>query len=202
MKNKTPIAVVGMAGIFPGAKDTSVFWKNIETGKSAIVDVPRHRWALDPEGTLSQTVKADRTLSKRAGLILDFTFDDSDLAVDRSLLAQLDPMHHLVLNAGRDALRDCRVNDTLKKRAGVILAAIALPTDGASRLTREILGRTFEASLFGNRVLQTMPPLSKADSLAGRVTSLPGAIVAKALGLHGGSYTLDAACSSDRKSVV
>lgn len=201
MKNRTPIAVVGMAGIFPGATDISVFWKNIEAGKSSIVDVPRERWAIDPDRTVSKNIAPDKTLSKRAGLILDFAFDPDGLSLDRNLAAQLDPMYHLVLSAGRDALRDCHVSADMKKRAGVILAAIALPTDGSSHLTREILGRTFEASLFGSHVLESMPPLSKAACLSGRVTSLPAAIVAKALGLNGGSYTLDAACSSSLYSI-
>lgn len=201
MKNRTPIAVVGMAGIFPGATDTAVFWKNIEAGKSSIVDVPRERWATQPDRTVSKHIAPDKTLSKRAGLVLDFDFDPSGLSLDRDLAAQLDPMYHLVLSAGRDALRDCHVSVEMKKRAGVILAAIALPTDGSSHLTREILGRTFEASLFGSHVLESMPSLSKAACLSGRVTSLPAAIVAESLGLNGGSYTLDAACSSSLYSI-
>ncbi len=42
---------------------------------------------------------------------------------------------------------------------------------------------------------------SRAHSLSGRVTSLPGAILAKALGLGGGTYTLDAACASSLYAV-
>ncbi len=203
MKNKTPIAVVGMAGVFPGARNLDHFWNNIQSGKSAIVDVPPNRWAFDPEKAVSDTVKPDRTLSRRAGLILDFDFESAGFDVDPGLLAELDPMHHLVLSAGRDALSDCKghISDTMKQRAGVILAAIALPTDGSSRLTREILGKSFETSLFGSMAGTGVFPLSKADCLAGRVTSLPGAMVAKALGLHGGSYTLDAACSSSLYSI-
>lgn len=203
MIQSPPIAVVGMAGIFPGARNVSCFWNNIQSGTCAIVDVPPNRWAIDPLKAVSHTVGPDRTLSRRAGLILDFDFDGSGLSVDQKLLAELDPMYHLVLSAGRDALNDCEghISEVMKQRAGVILAAIALPTDGSSRLTREILGKTFENSLFKTPANLTRNPLSKAACLAARVTSLPGAMVAKALGLHGGTYTLDAACSSSLYSI-
>ncbi len=201
MTKKTPIAVVGMAGIFPGASSVADFWTNIRSGRSAIVDVPEGRWATDPRKTVSQTVEPDRTLSRRAGLIPDFQFDPSGLDIDKDLALCLDPMYHLVLTAGREALLDCHVPAETRKRTGVILAAIALPTDGSSHLTREILGRTFEASLFGEAMHQNRPPLSKKECLAGRVTSLPAAIVARSLGLGGGTYTLDAACSSSLYSI-
>ena len=55
--------------------------------------------------------------------------------------------------------------------------------------------------LFKTPANLTRNPLSKAACLAARVTSLPGAMVAKALGLHGGTYTLDAACSSSLYSI-
>ena len=201
MMNKTPIAVTGMAGIFPGAPDVSAFWNNIQAGIGAVTEVPRHRWICQPDRMVSKKIEADRTLSKRAGLIRDFSFDMSDLSLDRDLILQLDPMYHLVLSAGRDALRDCRLSPGMKKRTGVILAAIALPTDASSFLTREILGRTFEASLFGPGIFDKKAPLSRGRCLSSRVTSLPAAIVAKALGLNGGSYTLDAACSSSLYSI-
>ncbi len=85
-----------------------------------------------------------------------------------------------------------------KKNTGVILAAIALPTDTSSFITREILGASFEQHLFNetSQKDQDIRSISKNMCLAGRVTSLPGSILAKALSLGGGSYTLDAACAS------
>ncbi|MBU1169573.1 MAG: beta-ketoacyl synthase [Proteobacteria bacterium] len=196
MNKKTPIAVIGMAGIFPGARDIHAFWNNIENKVSAICDVPKDRWILDPDRIVSKTVEQDKTLSKRAGLIRDFNFDPSGFSMDPDLLLCLDPMYHLVLTAGREALLPIRTIDAMKKRSGVILAAIALPTDSASMVTREVLGKTFEASIFGHGVIDSIGPLTRAQCLASRVTSLPAAILAKSLGMGGGSYTLDAACSS------
>ncbi|GAB6094934.1 hypothetical protein JCM14469_11860 [Desulfatiferula olefinivorans] len=196
MTSHSPIAVVGMAGVFPGANDIDTFWSHIEGGICAIGEVPEDRWILNPARTVAQTVAPDRTLSRKAGLIRNFHFDAEGFALSPGLLSELDPMYHLALTAGRDALRSVRTTDDLRKRCGVILAAIALPTDAASRVTREILGKTVEASMFGDDILHTMAPLSPAQCLASRVTALPGALLARGLDLGGGSYTLDAACAS------
>jgi acyl transferase domain-containing protein len=46
-EKKTPIAVVGMAGLFPGASDLDTFWQNIVNKKDATVGVPPGRWIAD-----------------------------------------------------------------------------------------------------------------------------------------------------------
>lgn len=196
INRKQPIAVTGMAGIFPGAPHIDMFWSNIVTGISAICDVPDHRWVMHPDSTVSPKVSPDKTLSKKAGLIDSFHFDPSEFTIDADLLSLLDPMYHLVLESGKNALSGISLTPEIKKRCGVILAAIALPTDSASLLAREVLGKTYEASIFGSSSFSRIAHLSKAQCLAGRVTSLPAAIIARAFGLGGGTYTLDAACSS------
>ena len=84
---------------------------------------------------------------------------------------------------------------------GTILAAIALPTDSASRISEKILGHSFETRLFGSQTIEPTPSISINECLSGRVTGLPAAILAKALGLGGGSFTLDAACASSLVAV-
>ncbi|MCY8320675.1 amino acid adenylation domain-containing protein [Bacillus inaquosorum] len=39
-----PIAIVGISGRFPGAKDIDEFWRNLEEGKDSITEVPKDRW--------------------------------------------------------------------------------------------------------------------------------------------------------------
>ena len=72
----------------------------------------------------------------------------------------------------------------LEKRTGVILAAIALPTDTSSRISWEILCQKQPRSFVA------------ADASRSSVVSAPAAILARAMGLNGGSFTLDAACAS------
>ncbi|MGE3912919.1 MAG: beta-ketoacyl synthase N-terminal-like domain-containing protein, partial [Chloroflexota bacterium] len=41
------IAIIGMAGRFPGASTLETFWSNIRDGVDAITDVPKDRWDID-----------------------------------------------------------------------------------------------------------------------------------------------------------
>jgi PfaB family protein len=200
MKDKSPIAVVGMSGIFPGAPDIETFWQNILNRVEAIKTVPEHRWIVPPESICQPEYKTDLACSKHAGLIENFTLDLNGIDIDHDLIGNMDPLYHLVLSAGRDALQGCEISTIDKKRTGVVLAAIALPTDASSTIARTILGKSFEEKLLSQlqneTILDSAAPLTRFQCLGSRVTSLPGAILAKGLGLGGGSLTLDAACSS------
>ncbi|MCG8636096.1 MAG: beta-ketoacyl synthase, partial [Desulfobacterales bacterium] len=181
------IAVVSMAGIFPGAPDTDTFIANILAKQGAVVKVPGHRWAAPSQVMVSGSdtaLQPDRAASDRAGLITDFQFDPSGFDMDRELLENLDPVHQLVLSAGREAVGQCRLSASVKERTGVILAAIALPTDRSSKICHDIY-------------LEPRPaPLSRYDALGATVVSTPAGILAGAMGLRGGCFTLDAACAS------
>lgn len=183
------IAIVSMAGIFPGADRTGQFLQNILDKKESIIQVPAHRWACPAHIMVSPENRPDRAISDRAGLITHFDFDPSGFRVDQDLLASLDPVHHLVLAAGRQAFESCSFTPDLKARTGVILAAIALPTDTASRVSWEIL------------CANQPRPFLPADAARASVVSAPAAILARAMGFHGGSFTLDAACASSLVAV-
>ncbi len=201
MKNKTPIAVVGMAGVFPGAPDLESFWRNIVNKVDSTRDVPADRWIVGPDVMFDPGFQPDKTFSKKACLVQDFKLDPEGINLDEELLNALDPLYHMVLHTGREALLGCETASLSKKKIGTVLAAIALPTDASSAITRKIQGTSFEEKLFGHMVSSKQKHLSRAQCLASRVTSLPGAILAEALGLEGGSYTLDAACASSLYAV-
>jgi len=201
MKKRTPIAVVGMACLFPGAPDLNTFWQNIVNKVDATVEVPRDRWIVEPDSMYNSDPMPDKAFSKRSCLIHDFKFDPKGIDLDEKLLKELDPLHQMVLSTGREALSSCVTPSIDKKNIGTVLAAIALPTDASSSITRKILGTSFEKKLFGRMAPDIKIRLSREECLAGRVTSLPGAILAQGLGLGGGSHTLDAACASSLYAV-
>jgi acyl transferase domain-containing protein/3-hydroxymyristoyl/3-hydroxydecanoyl-(acyl carrier protein) dehydratase len=183
------IAVVSMAGIFPGANDTEAFIRHILNRSQHVIQIPPHRWVAPVNKMVVSSPAPDRAVSGRAGLITDFSFDPAGLDLDEALLTGLDPVHHLVLDAGRTACRNCHLPENLKQRTGVILAAIALPTDTASAFSRDLLCR---------RHPKTATP---KDTLACAMVSGPAAVLARALNLKAGSYTLDAACASSLVAV-
>lgn len=195
MNREPAIAIVGMGGIFPGATDLAAFWRNIRDSVDTTRDVPPHRWILDPRRARAAGPEPDRVFSARGCFVDDFTLDAAGLDIDRDLPAALDPLYHLVLHAGRAAFHDAVTDSLDRRRVGVVLAAIALPTDASSAITREILGADFERRLLAPSNGDE-PASLRTHPLNSRVTGLPAALLAQALQLGGGSYTLDAACAS------
>ncbi len=184
--------------MFPGAFDVASFWRNILDRVDMSRKVPPGRWIAPPEAMYDPVPMPDKTYSLKACFVEDFVADFHGLHIDESFARRLDPLYHLVLHAGRDAFFDCGTANLDKNRTGVVLAAIALPTDSSSKLTRKILGRTFENRLFNETEHASV---SYEESLAARVTSFPASLLAHSLGLGGGAYTLDAACASSLYSV-
>nr|NJM02056.1 beta-ketoacyl synthase [Desulfobacula sp.] len=182
MSGKT--AVVAMAGVFPQAGNTRIFLDHILDKKDCIIRVPDHRWAGPVQDFVSKTPLPDRAVSDKAGLIENFEFDPSGFLMDPSLLSLLDPVHQLVLHAGREAFLQCSHTRENTKRTGVILAAIALPTDRSSDFSRQLLcGKTYKSP-------------GPEDFLNTGMVFLPAAILARAMGFEAGCFTLDAACAS------
>ncbi|MDM8541825.1 beta-ketoacyl synthase N-terminal-like domain-containing protein [Desulfococcaceae bacterium HSG9] len=201
MKKKAPIAIVAMSGVFPGAPDLATFWHNIINKVNTVCESSLKRWGAPPETMYRPVPTPDMAISKRACLIRNFTFDPCGFDIAPDLLKDLDLLYHLVLHAGREAMAGRKGDESVKMRTGVTLAAMALPTDSASLLAREVLGRAFEARLLNQKPSETNARLSRTQCLSAKVTSLPGALLAQALGLGGGSLTLDAACASSLYAV-
>jgi acyl transferase domain-containing protein/3-hydroxymyristoyl/3-hydroxydecanoyl-(acyl carrier protein) dehydratase len=179
-----PIAVVSFAGRFPGAgADLARFWANVAAARDCARDAPPGRWALPADRCTDPRVANPDTVYTARGYYLDpFEPDLDGLALDRALVAQLDPLFHLVLDVGNRAWRGARTEQVDRARVSVILGNICLPTDRANDLCREVQNGA-------NKPSGTHP-------LNRYVAGLPAGLLARGLGFGGGSFTLDAACAS------
>lgn len=98
------IAVVGMAGRFPGANDLSTFWSNLRRGKESIVTLSEQE--LRDAGVSDKTL-ADPAYVRRAPLLDGIDEFDADFFGFPPLAAQvLDPQHRLFLQCAWHALED------------------------------------------------------------------------------------------------
>ncbi len=193
-KLQEPIAIVGMGGVFPGARTLEEFWRIVERGIDTSKSVPPGRWILDSREIQSTEVNApDRVYTDRACFIENFQLDRAGLQLDPTLLDSLDPSVHLLLEAGRNAFQSARNETVDRNRIGVILGNIALPTSGSSALCEQVLNPLLEQKTLGRSI--AAPSLAKT-ALNRYVSGLPAGVLAQALGLGGGVYTLDAACAS------
>src|SRR5229473_1296528 len=198
MMRRTPIAIVGIGGIFPQSLTLDQFWTNIRDGVDTSQEVPPGRWLLDIEDAYNPRIaQPDKVYSKRGCFVEGFRLDPDGLNIDRALLQKLDPVFHLCLHAGRQAWQDAVTTSLDRQRVGIIIGNIVLRTEYASASAEACLGQTFEEEVLKAHgwPISYGPALGRIHPLNCRV-SLPASVLAKALGLEGGHFTLDAACAS------
>ena len=184
-----PVAIVGFSGVFPGGRTLADFWGNVERGVDTSRPVPPGRWVLDPH-TISGSgpIAPDRVYTDRGCFIEEFQLDPTGLNLPADWLKDLDPSFQLLLEAGRGALASTRGKRADGSRTGIVLGNIALPTTASSALGRQILG-----PLLTGEVAMDAP---EVVSLNRYVCGMPAGVLALALGLGGGTSTVDAACAS------
>jgi acyl transferase domain-containing protein len=135
VNRNTPIAVVGVAGLFPGALDAQALWSNTLALRDATAAVRPERWSAPPEIMVRAEPRPDRAYSDRCCLLPEFRFDSTGLDLESAPPETLDPLHRVVLQAARGLLLGDPRPRLNRARTGVILAAIVLPTESASALT-------------------------------------------------------------------
>ena len=188
------IAITGVGGIFPGADSLDDFWQMIAEGRSAAAEVPAGRW---PEAAVKyhdpRPGTPDRVLSPRNCALKSIPKNYAHLQISPELVEKLDPLLAISLQAGRDAFLDAVTTGLDLNRVQVILANIVLPTDTASVITREMHISALREQLGKGLVSSKSSEVHPLNRLA---AELPATLLASALGLGGGGYTLDAACAS------
>jgi len=196
MKPGQTVAIVGIGGIFPGASGVEQLWDNIVARRDLSREPPPGRWSPGLQQVYAQEPGPDHVYSRRACFVDDFRPDLDGLAIDAALVQALDPMFGLLLHAGRQAWLDTVTAKLDKKRTGIIIGNIALPTQTSASIADELLGQAFASRLNVN------PPRPGQTSLLNRyVAGLPASVLAHALELGGTCYTLDAACASSLYSL-
>ncbi|MGC5664604.1 type I polyketide synthase [Micromonospora sp. WMMD723] len=170
--DEAPLAVVGMAGRFPGASDIDSLWTLLIDGADAIGPVPARRWdasaALDPERAV-QTV----------GGFIDGVeqFDAAFFGVSPREAAAIDPQQRLLLEIAWRVLEDAGTPaaSLAGSRTGVYV--------GASWHDYELVRRRSSAS-------------PTPHSLVGNALDVIAARVSYFLKLRGPSMTVETGCSS------
>ncbi len=196
MKHGQSVAIVGVGGIFPMSPTLDRFWETISGNVDTSRQPPQGRWLLDPEEAYEPAIGAADKIYSKKGCYINDESDPSVIAgldIAPDFLASLDPMFRLLLRAGHQAFRDGRIDQLDRQRVGIIIGNLALPSEHSSTMARDLLGRTFEEKLLGAEVQSELPSVAPLNRY---VAGLPAGLLAKALGLGGTCYTLDAACAS------
>ena len=211
-----PVAVVGMAGIFPGASDLASFWDNLVGGVDAITDVPPDR--VDPVFFEPRRTGPDRFYCRRGGFI-DPTvpFEPSDFGIMPVAAAGTEPDQLLALSTAARALADAGYVEGVPDpdRVGVVIGRGGYLTPATARLeqrvrtahqlvacVRELVPDLADDQLdaIRDQFQHALGP-SHPEASIGLVPNLVASLVANRLDLHGPAYTLDAACASSLLAV-
>lgn len=207
----TDIAIVGLGLHFPGAANAQEYWQRLKEAKDLSEQPGADRWPINAEKHLSKTPQDDALRCLRGYYLHNLPTPEEE-----GLPKGTDPVFTLSLSTAKQALEDC--SNINRQRTGVVMAAIALPTDTTSALSEAVLGNDFEQRL-RHKLAAAFPQksaalnVSSADSQALPVDAttaaintnpvgLPAQLIAGKLDLGLGGYTLDAACASSLVAVA
>lgn len=191
-RSEERVAIVGMAGLLPGADTLDKFWANVKAGADCSSEPPRGRWPIDPGKLLDpRPATPDHVPTLRGYYLSPFSADVAGMDLADWPLEELDPVFHLALHVGNAAWRSAVTDVVDRDRCGVIFGNIALPTEKMNAITLDVFGPK----------LGLVHPNRTTDRLNRYSTGLPAALVARGLGFGLGGYALDAACASSLYAV-
>ena len=204
----TPVAIVGMASLFPQAKNLEEYWSNIISKTDCITDVPPSRWDIaayyDPDPKA-----ADKTYCKRGGFIPDIEFNPMEFGLPPNVLEVTDVSQLLSLVVAKAAMTDAGYGETRqfnRERTGVILGvalARQLTMPLASRLQYPLWTKVLTSSGLSPQDTERIIAKLKLAYVKWEENAFPGMLanvvtgrIANRLDLGGMNCVVDAACAS------
>ncbi|WP_187294693.1 SDR family NAD(P)-dependent oxidoreductase [Chitinophaga pinensis] len=176
-KNEEEIAVIGLAGRYPGAVDINAFWENLRNGVDAITEIPAERW---DHRQFFEPVKGipGKTYAKWGGFIDGVTeFDPLFFNISPLEASVIDPQERLFLQCVYNAMEDAGYTRQSLAAAGNV-GVFA----GSMYLEYQLYG--VQETMKGRPVVLS----GNASSVANRVSYF--------CNFHGPSLTVDTMCSS------
>lgn len=174
---KEEIAIIGISGRFPDAKNTREFWKNLRDGVCSIREVPKERYDLEPYYDPDPKAK-NKTYCTVAGMLSNIDeFDPLFFNISPKEAAVIEPQQRIFLEEAWKALEDagCSEEDLKNSRCGVFVGCA--PSDYAQNLEQHDMLKT-------------------AEGFIGTSSSILASRISYFLNLKGPSMSIDTACSS------
>ena len=203
-----PIAIVGMAGIFPKAPGLKGFWRLLRCGIDGIDAVPGSHWS--PEEYFHQDQKQpDMTYCQRGGFLSPVDFDPTEFSLPPTVLEATDTSQLLGLVVAKAALEDAGygANKVFNKEKTSVLLGVTgtleLVVPLGARLGHPIWRKALLASGVDAETAEEVVSRISEDYVPWQENSFPGLLgnvvagrIANRLDLHGTNCVVDAACAS------
>jgi acyl transferase domain-containing protein/acyl carrier protein len=187
------IAIIGISGRYPQARNLKDYWKNLKAGRDCITEIPQERWPLEGfyHADFREAVEQGRSYSKWGGFVEGFAdFDPLFFHMSPREALNLDPQERLFIETCWEALED----------AGYTREQLAIQCNRKVGVFAGITKTGFE--LYGpdlwrqDKSEDTLPPLrphTSFSSVANRISYL--------LNLQGPSMPIDTMCSSSLTAI-
>jgi acyl transferase domain-containing protein/phosphopantetheinyl transferase (holo-ACP synthase) len=211
------VAIVGMACLFPGARNLDAYWQNILGKVDATSDPPPEAW--DPDVYYDpEFADEDRTYCKRGGYLGSMArFDPLEHGIPPVAVGG-EPDQWLALQIARDALADAGLSELpqeIRARTAIVLGKGTYLNGGNAVAVQRglVIGQTLdllrqleperpEDELERLRVeLQAVLPPLGPETVPGLIPNIIVGRIANRLDLMGPAYTVDAACASSLVAV-
>ncbi|MGW5644645.1 beta-ketoacyl synthase N-terminal-like domain-containing protein, partial [Saccharopolyspora sp. NPDC003752] len=208
-----PVAVVGIACLFPQARNKQEFWTNVVRGRDCMEDVPESHWRIedyyDPDPTAE-----DKTYCRRGGFVPQVDFDPMEFGIPPNILGVTDILQLLSLGVARDVLADAGCPDASwydPSRTGVTLGvtgANSLTQPLATRLQAPVLREVVQSCGLSDAAADEVVERFRKAFAPWEENSFPGMLgnvvagrIANRFDLGGTNCTFDAACASSLAAV-
>jgi acyl transferase domain-containing protein/acyl carrier protein len=179
-----PIAIVGIGCRLPGGvRGPDAFWRLLDDGVDAVVEIPEHRWSDAAYAALAPDLAGPGSRPRGGFLDRIDEFDAHFFGIAPREALTMDPQHRLVLETTWEAL----------EHAGL----------AADRLRGSLTGVFIGMTAIDYAMHLQMADEKKLDVYLATGTAHNAAAgrVSYVLGLHGPSMAIDTACSSSLTAI-
>jgi len=209
-----PVAIIGMAGLFPKSAGLKAYWRLLFQGTDGITDIPDTHWStadyydVDPK-------KPDHVYCMRGGFLSPIPFDPTEFGIPPSSLEATDTSQLFGLIAAKMAFEDAGYGEERsfdRDRTSVILGVtgtqeLVIPL--SSRLGFPLWRRAIEQSGISTQKAEEIIERIGSSYVNWKENSFPGLLgnvvagrISNRLNLGGTNCVVDAACASSLSALT
>ncbi|MEW9701804.1 SDR family NAD(P)-dependent oxidoreductase [Paenibacillus sp. SI8] len=186
-RDREPIAIIGISGRYPQAKNLQEYWENLQAGKDCITEISQERWPLEGfyHHDSQEAVAQGKSYSKWGGFVDGFAdFDPLFFNISPREAMGMDPQERLFLESCWEALEDAgytreQLAVQYKRKVGVFA--------GITKTGFDLYGA--ELWKQGKRLY----PTTSFSSVANRISYM--------LDIQGPSMPIDTMCSASLTAI-
>ncbi|MCL1127669.1 type I polyketide synthase, partial [Shewanella surugensis] len=201
----SPIAIVGMASLFPHARYLEQFWDLISDKVNAITDVPETHWLAEDYFDVNKKVP-DKSYCKKGGFLPEVDFNPMEFGLPPNILELTDTSQLLSLLVAKEVLADARITEGYDRdKIGITLGVGGgqkILHSLTARLQYPLLRKVFKHSGISDSDSEMLIKKFQDQYIHWEENSFPGSLgnviagrIANRFNLGGMNCVVDAACA-------